>query len=271
MKIYDGFLFNDELDLLELRLMELGSVVDEFILVEMAHNFQKQPKPLHYQENLARFERWGHRIRHIVVENYQIAAHPAMERFQRRVIGFQGLRGCSFGDILCLGDVDEIPDPTILEKAKSEGLPHAVSLQQRLYYHTVDWELASRWVGTVLVPINGPVDCQSIRDNRYYFPILADGGWHFSWLGSPEQIQNKLRCIDVDADSKLFGTQDTLKAPDPNDLEHIEDCIQNGTDLFRRTEAYAKKTLVPIEPGVRQPRFIEPWLERHPQYARVPA
>lgn len=268
MRLFDCFMFNDELDLLELRLMELGSVVDTFVLCEMGHNFRMAPKPLHYHRNLDRFARWNHRIRHLVIPDYPIEPHPVMEHFQRRWL-MKGLEGFAHGDLALIGDVDEIPNPVLLDAAKNEGLPSAVSLEQRLYYHTVDWELATRWIGTVIVPVHGHLDCQSIRDSRYHFPVLGDGGWHFSWLGDAAQIRNKLLCIDVDADSKMYGTEQSLRAPDPGDTAHIEDCIENGTDLFRRTEAYCKKTLVPIEPGIRQPRFIGPWLAKHPHYARV--
>ena len=36
--IYDGFIFNDELDLLQLRLSFLDKVVDKFVLVESARH-----------------------------------------------------------------------------------------------------------------------------------------------------------------------------------------------------------------------------------------
>ena len=49
--IIDAFIFNDELDLLELRLGQLDSVVDHFVFVEADRNFMGTPKPLYYQEN----------------------------------------------------------------------------------------------------------------------------------------------------------------------------------------------------------------------------
>ena len=54
-KVYDCFPFNDEFDLLELRLMELYDIVDVFVLCEAPWTFLNTPKPLHYQANSARF------------------------------------------------------------------------------------------------------------------------------------------------------------------------------------------------------------------------
>ena len=57
--ITDAFMFFNELELLEIRLHELSSVVDRFVLVEARETFSFRPKPLHYYENRARFRRSG--------------------------------------------------------------------------------------------------------------------------------------------------------------------------------------------------------------------
>jgi len=44
MKIFDCFLFFNELELLELRLMTLHDVVDYFVLVEANKTFTDKPK-----------------------------------------------------------------------------------------------------------------------------------------------------------------------------------------------------------------------------------
>lgn len=49
--IYDCFIFFNELDILELRLKELGHVVDKFVLVEANRTFQNGPKPYYFEEN----------------------------------------------------------------------------------------------------------------------------------------------------------------------------------------------------------------------------
>lgn len=72
-RIYDCFTFFNELDLLELRLNELASVVDYFVIAEATHTFTGKPKPLHFKENAARFEAFLPRIIHIIVEDFLAA------------------------------------------------------------------------------------------------------------------------------------------------------------------------------------------------------
>lgn len=67
MKIYDSFLFYNELDILEIRLNELKNVVDYFILIESSVTHQGQSKPFIFDENKERFGEFLDRIIHIKV------------------------------------------------------------------------------------------------------------------------------------------------------------------------------------------------------------
>ena len=49
--IYDCFMFYENLELLELRLMTLDRVVDRFVIVEMGRTHMNAPKPLHFDTN----------------------------------------------------------------------------------------------------------------------------------------------------------------------------------------------------------------------------
>ena len=67
-RLFDCFTFYDELDLLELRLAELGDIVARFVLVEAASTFQGQPKPLVFEKEKARFAPWLDKIEHVVID-----------------------------------------------------------------------------------------------------------------------------------------------------------------------------------------------------------
>ena len=69
MKIYDCFIFRNELDLLEIRLTELYNQVDYFVVVESTHTFQGAPKELILQNNWSRFQQWHDKMIHIVVDD----------------------------------------------------------------------------------------------------------------------------------------------------------------------------------------------------------
>ena len=66
MKFYDCFLFNNELDLLEIRLKYLWDVVDTFVIVEADTTFAGEEKPLHFKENKERFKWAESKIKHVV-------------------------------------------------------------------------------------------------------------------------------------------------------------------------------------------------------------
>ena len=61
-KIFDVFLFFNELDLLELRLQTLYSVVDYFIITEINETFSGKPKKLIFEKNKKRFKDFEKKI-----------------------------------------------------------------------------------------------------------------------------------------------------------------------------------------------------------------
>src|ERR1022692_1647432 len=82
--IYDCFTFFDELELLELRLHELGDVVDKFVWVEATKTHSNKSKPLHYQENRVLFQAFHDQIIHVVVDDMPDSNDSwVLENFQR--------------------------------------------------------------------------------------------------------------------------------------------------------------------------------------------
>ncbi|MHA1277538.1 MAG: hypothetical protein ACTSQ8_10125 [Candidatus Helarchaeota archaeon] len=68
MKIYDCFLFYNELDLLDMRLHELNHIVDFFVLVEAKKTFTGKNKELYYKKNQELFRDFQDKIIHVVVD-----------------------------------------------------------------------------------------------------------------------------------------------------------------------------------------------------------
>lgn len=152
MKIYDGFLFFNELDLLEIRLNTLNDVVDFFILVEASVTHQGTPKPFYFEENKKRFSKFLDKIIHIKVteipNNFSTLPNIVPSNFKEYIIqgiyndiyktklfnrfvshemGFGrdffqkeavklGMENASDNDILISSDLDEIPNPEILSR-----------------------------------------------------------------------------------------------------------------------------------------------------------
>jgi hypothetical protein len=197
MKLVDAFLFYNELDMLEYRLTVLDPVVDQFILVESTVTFAGNPKPLVYAENKDRYAKWAHKLTHVVVEDTPDGPSAwDREWFQRNAIdrGLQTL-GLKSADILCLADVDEIPNLQVLSMLKKEGLEEALSLEMDLYYYTAELKL-HKWVHAKVCPIelySHKFGRTPERLRMSHQRPIANGGWHLSYFGSPEFVQNKLR------------------------------------------------------------------------------
>jgi hypothetical protein len=200
-EIWDCFLFNDELDLLEARLAELEDAVDHFVIVEGDRTHRGDPKPLHFASNRARFERWSGKISHVVAE-----LDPALpsawdrESQHRRWLG-DAIEGSARGDdLVMVSDVDEIPDrdafPYLL---KHEGPP--VRLQQQHAIYFANWVMPRPWTNSTFVFHADQFGDAMVRqvmgreheDWTDYREIqLADAGVHVSFLGGVGPIQRKL-------------------------------------------------------------------------------
>jgi beta-1,4-mannosyl-glycoprotein beta-1,4-N-acetylglucosaminyltransferase len=62
IKVLDAVLMSNELDLLEVRLNELDSVVDYFLIIESNATFTGLPKETFFANNKERFAKFEHKI-----------------------------------------------------------------------------------------------------------------------------------------------------------------------------------------------------------------
>jgi len=72
MKVFDSFIFFNELDLLELRLNILNDVVDYFVLTESPFTVSGNEKPLYYQDNKDRFGKFNDKMFIILLRKFPI-------------------------------------------------------------------------------------------------------------------------------------------------------------------------------------------------------
>jgi len=245
-KIYDGFAFFNEMDLLELRLEHLSPVVDHFILVEATRTFQKKPKPLYYQENKKRFERFHDKIIHVVIDEF-----PTFWTKFRRVTTWhydnhqkegilQGLKDAAPDDVVIVSDLDEIPfRDKVLEYRDKPGI--RVFEQFQAYYflnyicthiHDYDGKAVAqrnragygRWRGSVMLEKKLIKDIKKTRtlhdEEGPHIQVIENGGWHYSFMGGVEKILYKMQ---------------SWTHPEYNDrgtLDQVVDNIMNGRDLI---------------------------------------
>jgi len=211
--IYDCSIFFNELDLLEIRLNVLDGVVDRFVLVEATRMHSNKPKELVFQANAARFDKFLHKIDYIAVDDYpEYETSWTYENHQRNCIE-RGFRNCSENDVILISDLDEIPKPEKIVEYRDQPGIHV--FEQLMHYYYMNHLCVRRpvWRGTRMLhyrdflhsldavdnygaccvkSINQGTTATKIRMFKDASPI-ADGGWHFTFLGGLERIQEKIR------------------------------------------------------------------------------
>jgi hypothetical protein len=111
-------LLHDEIHLLEMRLHELHTLVDIFVIAESNSTFTGKPKPSLFSQHYYLFKPFEHQIVHLHIGLPQDCAkrHTFLcEEYQRDYLysAFVSNSGAD-DDLVLLSDVDEMPRPLIL-------------------------------------------------------------------------------------------------------------------------------------------------------------
>ncbi len=205
--VVDTFMFSNELDMLECRLVELDGCVDFFVLVEADVTHTNTPKPFHFDENRDRFARWADRI--VAVKATDLPSDPdpwTREHAQREHI-FAGMADLNLPTdaVILHGDVDEIPRPLQVRNIRPK---RTVVFGQRFHPFAVDWSHPDMWRGTVAARLSDVSELGSfaeLREQRFTAPCplhMMDAGWHFSWVGGRDFAVGKLHDF---AHSEIVG------------------------------------------------------------------
>jgi len=243
MRIVDSFMFYNELDLLNYRLEILNEYVDYFVLVEAKYSFAGIEKQLYFNENKSIFEKFNHKIIHIILDELPFKSESIdynknfawnNEYYNRNCIklGVDKL-DLNNKDIIITSDLDEIPNPEILKKIKENTLNYDKNKLNRLacdmYYYNLNTLIGrSSWHGIKLITFETykklNLSFQDIREYEWHnnVPIVPNGGWHLSYFGDIEFIKNKL---------KNFAHQEFNKPKYIND-EFIRQHIKDKKNLF---------------------------------------
>jgi beta-1,4-mannosyl-glycoprotein beta-1,4-N-acetylglucosaminyltransferase len=266
--IYDCFTYAGEEDLLTLRLRTLGGHVDRFVIAEATRTFTGKDKPLRFDP--ARFAPWADRIDYLVVDDLDPAPDSAWSNeFRQRNALARGLTGAAPQDWVLLSDVDEIPRPQALREFRPDRYLSAV-LRQRMFYYAfnnemvrssdpkdVPWRMARictvqrlhGWFGSLQslrkYRSTGPLRSAKRVWNQWRTQEIADGGWHFSYLMTPEQILQKIQA---------FSHQE-FNLPRYADVAHIRDSLRQRRDLFGGDREFR---VVPLDAGFPEPLRTEP-------------
>jgi len=225
MKIFDCTTFFDENLMLEVRFNILNKYVDKFIVAEAKYSHSGEKKKLNF--NIKKFSEFNKKIIYLIVDNepsdviYQNSKDDSVESksemrtnsikriaWQRNKL-MDCLNEANDEDYIFYSDNDEIPN---FENFDFETNNKKILIfKQKLFYYKfnlfcdrVDWfgtkgckkkELSSfSWLREIKGKAYPSYRFDTFFSKTKYtdVKIIEDGGWHFSQLKSPKDIEIKL-------------------------------------------------------------------------------
>ena len=226
MKIFDCFMYFDEDIVLDVRLNYLDKYIDQFIIIESEYNHKGEKRTPLFDIN--KFKRFENKIKYILtndippgIENikaddneseiYRKSIFNAWKRenLQRNQISV-GLSDAQEEDWVIISDLDEIPN---LSEIKLKNINNDfVFFKQDMMYYKFNLRLENyTWIGSKackMKNLESPQWIRDIKDRKYswwrvdtYFSkrkygnilFVENGGWHFSYLKKPKDIEKKLK------------------------------------------------------------------------------
>lgn len=240
-RVFDTFMFNNEMDMLDARLYELADVPNlVHVAVEADVDHQDHAKPYHLTENRERFAQYGDRLRIVRAAGLPTRAQdpdPWARELAQREHAAGAMSDAAPDDVVLHGDVDEIPNALGVRNVRPSGF---VAFDQTLYCFAVDWLHPQRWRGTVAGRVGAVTSFGYMRSCRNMAPTMpgALAGWHLSWLGGRDAALAKLGsfCHPEIADRTRAGLE---------------------ADEFLRTGYHVDgKRLVPVDVDETWPRYV---------------
>ena len=223
MKIFDCFMYYDEDLIIDLRLNYLNDYVDKFVIVESSYTHSGTPRKTLFDIN--KFSKFKNKIKYIVVNEIPVDLQKfnkadtehqknskyilnavRRENFQRNAIT-KGLDSASLEDLIIISDVDEIPN---LEEINFKNIENKIiSFKQKFFYYKFNLKLNDYdWYGSKACKKKNLISPQWLRNvktkifpfwridtffSKKKYQIISNGGWHFSNIKTPADIEKKMK------------------------------------------------------------------------------
>ena len=294
MRIFDCFMYLDEDVVLDLRLNYLNSYVDKFVIVES--NFTHSGKKRKLNFDIKNFEKFKDKIIYLTLnreppdiqnindsdneesKNSKYILNGMKRDFYQRNFIINGLNQSDDNDFILVSDLDEIPklDNFDFNSVKKKF----IFFKQKMFYYK--FNLCSEsvtWTGTRgcrKKDLKSPQWLRNIKDKSYplwrldimfsknkYSNIhfIEDGGWHFSYIKTPEDIEKKLKSYahHREYDLNSLGIQ-KIK----NKIQNKESIYDLKTDM-RKSKFDSGQKLTVLETN-ELPVYIQNNLDKYKQW-----
>ena len=291
MKIFDCFMYFDEDVVLDVRLNLLNEHVHKFVIIESIFNHKgEKRKP---QFDIDKFSKFKEKIIYILKDDvpseietigeqdsekevYRKSILNALKRenLQRNSIS-EGLIDARPDDWIIISDLDEIPK---LEKLYFDGIKEKILIfEQEMMYYKFNLKLENfTWMGSKACKfkfLESPQWLRNIKGRKFNWwridtffskkkyksiKFIKDGGWHYSYLKTPKEIEKKLK-------SYLHHIEYDIN---PLGLNKIENIIKDKKTIYdlkvdqRKNKFDARNELVKIQNN-QLPKYILDNLDKY--------
>ena len=219
-------MFYDEDLVADLRFNILDEHVTKFVVVESKFTHSGEKRNLLFDIN--KYSKFKNKINYVILENEPsnleiindndtadkknskyIMNALKRENYQRNGIT-NGLKEASPDDLILVSDVDEIPNLSNIELKNINN--EIILFKQNFYYYKFNLKLEDMpWLGTKACKykkLKSPQWLRNVKDKKYPFwrldvlfsnkkysniKFIENGGWHFSNMKSPAEIEKKMR------------------------------------------------------------------------------
>ena len=225
MNIYDCFMYFDEDLLLDLRFNILNKYIKKFVITEATYTHNGTKKELRFDIN--KFKKFKDKIDYIVVDKPPpnilnlikgesegkrgeklILNGMARDYFQREHLN-KGITEAEEEDLILISDLDEIPN---LENLDFSKIGNKILLfEQKMFYYKLNLFYDNlTWLGSKATKKKNFLSPQWLRNikgknyPKWRLDVLfskkkysnlffvKNGGWHFTCLRTPEELEKKL-------------------------------------------------------------------------------
>ncbi len=235
MNIVDCFLYNNEDLILELRLNLLDKHVNKFVIIEARHNHSGIIKE-NYNFNIENFKKFKDKIIYLQLDDFPSGFnHWERENYHRNYI-LKALESIHQEDYIIISDIDEIPNLDEINQVLADKRKYT-AFKQKMIYYKLNLLNASEpyWYGSKMCKLKYLKNPQWLRNQKvknypFYrldkikWNVVDKGGWHFSFVMSPEEVSKKIKSF---AHSEFNKTKFT-------DINEISEKINSHKDLFER-------------------------------------
>ncbi len=218
-------MYFDEDLLLDIRLNTLDKFVKKFVITEATYSHSGEKKKLKFDIN--KFKKFKDKIIYIIVDKEPtnilefeksdtedkkaeklILNGMARDYHQREKLN-NGLKEASNEDLILISDLDEIPNLQNFEFTKIDN--NIIIFQQKMFYYKLNlyhpefiWQgtkgtkfknfLSPQWLRNIKGKNYAKWRIDTFFSKKKYSNIIfiKDGGWHFTCLKTPEDLQKKL-------------------------------------------------------------------------------